>query len=352
MKIQKCFLYTNSGVRSQWRHQVLSRYTHLRRYKSGSTLQYKPLDVLDNANIATFRQRYFITERPILLPRQSFRDLPAYERWFHHPQTGPNVAKLNTGYLAQHGAEAIVPLELTQPQTSDPTDSEQESNSFRQFHAPLDLFLQWITAAESQSAPQPQSTRLYLAQCQLLDLPQILRDDFPTPTIVAQAGKGDVYDTNVWIGYPPTYTPLHRDPNPNLFVQLAGRKVVRLLAPQDGQKVFSLVRGHLGRSGGRDAAVFRGDEMMQGRERVLLEQAVWDNTDTNTTTIEGTVCEGFEAEVEAGDGLFIPKGWWHSIKGTGEGVTASVSLIYLFGCSCVFANFLGQLVVSLAELFY
>jgi hypothetical protein len=35
------------------------------------------------------------------------------------------------------------------------------------------------------------------------------------------------------IGHPPTYTPLHRDPNPNIFVQLAGEKVVRLLAPTD-----------------------------------------------------------------------------------------------------------------------
>jgi ribosomal protein L16 Arg81 hydroxylase len=36
---------------------------------------------------------------------------------------------------------------------------------------------------------------------------------------------------------------------------------------------------------------------------------------------------GYEAHLEAGDGLFIPKGWWHSIKGVGEGVTASVSVL-------------------------
>jgi hypothetical protein len=166
----------------------------------------------------------------------------------------------------------------------------------------------------------PQATRLYLAQCQLLDLPPILRADVPTPDIVAHAGKGDVYDANVWIGHPPTYTPLHRDPNPNLFVQLAGRKIVRLLAPEDGQAVFAGVRRQLGKSSDRGAAAIRGEEMMQGEERALLDDMVW-----GAPVSAGSDGKGVEAVLGAGDGLFIPKGWWHSIKGVGEGVTASVS---------------------------
>jgi ribosomal protein L16 Arg81 hydroxylase len=72
--------------------------------------------------------------------------------------------------------------------------------------------------------------------------------------------------------------------------------------------------------------------MMQGQERILLEQAVWDDADSDGTN--NVQDEGYEAHLEAGDGLFIPKGWWHSIKGIGEGVTASVSFIYLlFECS-------------------
>jgi hypothetical protein len=170
-----------------------------------------------------------------------------------------------------------------------------------------------------------QSSRLYLAQCQLLDLPAVLREDFPIPELVARAGKGDVYDTNVWIGHPPTYTPLHRDPNPNLFVQLAGEKVVRLLAPADGQAVFGAVRRELGKSGGREAAAFRGEEMMQGEERMLLDKMVWESP----VSAGSDAGVGFEARLGVGDGLFIPKGWWHSIKGVGEGVTGSVS-IHLF----------------------
>ncbi|KAJ5373519.1 hypothetical protein N7517_005525 [Penicillium concentricum] len=303
-------------------------YNHqsiIRTFSASSHPQYRPLDILQNATLDTFQQRCFLPEQPAILP-STFQNLPALKQWFNRaspestPGTSNPVASLNVEYLHKHGADAFVPLELTE---STPTnaasvsDGTTEMHSFRQFHAPLSLFLDWMRTAETT----PQSTRLYLAQCQLLDLPPMLRDDFPTPELVTLAGKGDVYDTNVWIGHPPTYTPLHRDPNPNLFVQLAGEKVVRLLAPADGQAVFGAVRRQLGKSGSREAAAFRGEEMMQGRERALLDEMVW-GTPVSAGSDAGV---GFEACLGAGDALFIPKGWWHSIKGVGGGVTASVN---------------------------
>ncbi|KAJ5095210.1 hypothetical protein N7532_007501 [Penicillium argentinense] len=287
-------------------------------FSTSSGRPYRPLETLHDARVETFRQQFFIPEKPTILPRSHFRDIPALKNWFQagngSPADAPDrTTRLNVEYLQSHAADAFVPLELTELSDTTATDVKR----FRQFHAPLNLFLEWMRMAETS----PQATRLYLAQCQLLDLPVILRDDFPTPAIVAQAGKGDVYDTNVWIGHPPTYTPLHRDPNPNLFVQLAGRKVVRLLPPGDGQGVFSAVRRQLGRSSDRGAAAIRGEEMMQGEERALLDQMVWD-VPVSAGSESGT---GFEAELGTGDGLFIPKGWWHSIKGLGEGVTASVN---------------------------
>ncbi|KAF4159394.1 hypothetical protein CNMCM6936_001504 [Aspergillus lentulus] len=293
-----------------------------RSISSTSQNRYRPLRPVRVVEIDDFRSSYFHPELPVLLPRQHFRDLPACERWFQTvPSSNGHDRRLNTAYLQEHGGDSFVPLELTQSpaETKAPGATVPGLNelSFRQFHAPLSLFLDWMRTAELQS----QAMRLYLAQCQLLDLPPVLRDDFPTPELVLKAGKGDVYDTNVWIGHPPTYTPLHRDPNPNLFVQIAGRKVVRLLAPDAGQRVFASVRRQLGRSGDREAAAFRGEEMMQGQERTLLEQAVWEDADSDGTN--NVQDEGYEAHLEAGDGLFIPKGWWHSIKGVGEGVTAS-----------------------------
>lgn len=281
-----------------------------RAFNTSAIRAYRTLDSLPDPGLDTFRQQCFIPERPGLVPR-SLLDLPASVKWFKQENSSP--ARLNVDYLHKLAGDAFVPLELTESSSNAPEDAP--SMSFRQFHAPLSLFLDWMRLVETS----PQSSRLYLAQCQLLDLPQALREDFPTPEIVSKAGRGDVYDTNLWIGHPPTYTPLHRDPNPNIFGQLAGQKVVRLLSPDEGQALFSKTRSQLGKSSDRGSAAFRGDEMMQGQERALLDEMVWGSSVSNS---------GFEVHMEAGDGLFIPKGWWHSIKGIGEGVTASVSILY------------------------
>jgi hypothetical protein len=324
MKLQPWSIRVRAGLpRSSLHYKPRSS---IRTLSAPSHPQYRPLGILENATLDTFQQRCFLPEQPAILPRSTFQGLPALKQWFKSasPQSTLGTLSLNLEYLHKHGADAFVPLELTESTstdtTSEPDDRATEIHSFRQFHAPLTLFLDWMRTAEST----PQSTRLYLAQCQLLDLPPVLRADFPTPELVVRAGKGDVYDTNVWIGHPPTYTPLHRDPNPNIFVQLAGEKVVRLLAPTDGQAVFGAVRRQLGKSGSREAAAFRGEEMMQGRERALLDEMVW-GTPVSAGSDAGV---GFEACLGPSDGLFIPRGWWHSIKGVGGGVTASVSMFH------------------------
>ena len=158
---------------------------------------------------------------------------------------------------------------------------------------------------------------IYLAQASLSGLPPSLLEDLPTPEIVLKAGKGDVYDTSIWLGQAPTYTPLHRDPNPNLFVQLAGRKQVRLFKPDLGNAIFHHVQASIG---GAANATMRGAEMMEGAERIALERAVWKPHSDAFWTAEGLQCE-----VGPGDGLFIPKGWWHSIKGIGQGMIGSVN---------------------------
>lgn len=166
---------------------------------------------------------------------------------------------------------------------------------------------------------------MYLAQASLSDLPAGLRADVPTPELVLRAGKGDVYSTSIWLGQAPTYTPLHRDPNPNLFVQLAGSKRVRLFAPDLGTAIFHHVQQVVG---GRASASMRGVEMMQGEERRVLEDAVWGDADADDEAGQQErfwESEGWECEVGAGDALFIPKGWWHSIKGIGRGMTGSVN---------------------------
>ena len=252
-----------------------------------------------------FRQKAFEAQVPAHFPRQTKTLMGAQNHWFklspsQNDDVSPRAFSLNQEFWKKYH-DILVPLELT--------EIHRNGTTFKRTQAPLGVLLHWMEQATDES-----SQRLYLAQCQLADLPQSLRDDVPTPELVHQAGKGDIYDASLWMGLAPTYTPLHRDPNPNLFLQLAGRKVVRLFPPNVGASIFAVVQEKLGHNA---SSTFRGEEMMQGAEKELLEQEVWDRKHNHQ--------DEFEAILDHGEALFIPLGWWHSIKGVGKGVTASVN---------------------------
>ena len=288
---------------------------------------------LEHASVETLREEGFKPSLPCLLPRRSFADMPAIGKWFQRSLGGSEEVAMNLGYLNRFG-HAMVPLEFTRLPPLEA--SEPIKYDFMRSKAPLSLFLEW-----TQHAAPGTLDRLYLAQASFADLPQDLVDDLPAPELVTKVGKGDIYDTNIWIGLSPTYTPLHRDPNPNLFVQLAGSKSVRIVKPEVGEKVFAHVQRVLGKSG---SAAFRGEEMMRGDERAMLEDQVWGKC----SELSDESLRGYEIELGSGDGLFIPKGWWHSIKGTGKGITASVrySALPASLVPLVKSEYLGQLVVS------
>ncbi|KAF2131617.1 Clavaminate synthase-like protein, partial [Dothidotthia symphoricarpi CBS 119687] len=218
----------------------------------------------------------FDANEPVVF-RNSFIHLPAISKWFTTSSTDTQFCyhELKTAYLSQHG-DAIVPLELTR------TSLDPQNATFERFNAPLSLLL-----AHIMGPPTP-SSRLYLAQHSLADLPSTLQADLPTPTLLSRLGRGDIYASSLWMGRPPTRTPLHRDPNPNLFVQLAGRKFVRLMRPEVGRGVYEKI--------GRGArANMRGEEMMGGDEMEELERSVWED--------DGEESVGVEAELGSGDAL-------------------------------------------------
>ena len=255
----------------------------------------RPVQRLKTWDIDRFCQRAFQPQIAALLPCERAILPPAFSKWFDGGKA------LAPKYWNEY-RDTIVPLELT-------SEAPGGQSTFEKYEAPLGIFLDWT----SQS-PASSRHRFYLAQCPVQDLPRGVRDDLPTPELVLQAGKGDLYDTNIWIGQAPTYTPLHRDPNHNLFMQLAGTKIVRLYRPRDGEIIFKNLQKKLGRDG---SAVFRGDEMMMGEEKRMLEGAVWGNVDAQY--------EIFSATVQPGMALYIPLGWWHSIKSTGYGIPSSVN---------------------------
>lgn len=290
------------------------------------------LDQMKLLDVDNFRTHFFKPGLPATLPAGCFEHLPAVNKWFTNARKRD---ELNVNYLREF-KDTIVPIELYRAAV------EKQNAVFHRSALALGDYMNMM-----EELRDDQSTRVYLAQCPIADLPPKLRADLPTPDLVKLAGTGDVYDSSIWLGEAPTFTPLHKDPNPNLFVQLCGTKVVRLVQPSQGEALLHKARNTAPQNGAGSA--IRGDEMMAGKERDALERLVWDPSDSDLVM--------FEAELEAGDGVFIPKGWWHSIKGIGQGMIGSVSLFHSYS---VFADSLntktnrgsaGQLVVSLMQRF-
>jgi hypothetical protein len=317
---------------------------------------------LQDFNVHQFRQIAFTPETPLLITTSTehSRDtateasLPATRKWFRVDRvtTGDEQAfkefrySLSRSYDWEKFKDVMLPYELMAPPVNqiDGIDfvakfrkhlmlqnkeylaeflpsydilTTSNEEKFHSFQAPLELFLEASRRQEcSEHGIDSDGAywlgKLYIAQAQIADLPRELQAALPTPRIVSEAGKGDIYDSNIWLGIPSTYTPLHKDPNPNLFVQLTSSKVVRLFRPDVGRGIFHRVQMQLG---AQSSMSFRGEEMMQGPERSLLEHAVWVNPPE----------DGHEVVVRPGDALFIPKGWWHSIKSMGTDITASVN---------------------------
>ncbi|KAI5805938.1 hypothetical protein EDC01DRAFT_640915 [Geopyxis carbonaria] len=253
----------------------------------------RPLPLLSKASVSVFQTSFFAPQLPCRFPRSHFTQLlPAISTWFNPDST------LNRDFFSRTIGDQykFVSVEVT-----------SVDGTFERKDIPFLLFLEYL----SLESPSESLPNLYLAQVSLLDaFPELQKSFEPTPDFVTSAGKGDIYATNLWLGRSNAInTPLHKDPNPNLFVQLCGRKKLRLFEPDVGKRLLQDVDDT-----GHSLIAFRGEDMMVGERKEAIEEQVWEKSK-----------EGFEIEVEPGDGIFIPRGWWHAVRGVGTGVGGSVN---------------------------
>jgi hypothetical protein len=247
--------------------------------------------ILRTVTASAFRDLHFTPQTPCLTPPGHFLSrLPAISTWFSVQQR-----TLDLPFFRRTLSES----ELATPVTVE--SSTTANDGFERITIPFALLLQYLALP----TPPKELPNLYLAQVPLLDLIPSLRASLPTPGLVEETGRGDIYATNLWLGRSEVInTPLHKDPNPNLFVQIAGSKRIRLFSPEEGRMLVGEVRRF------RQA-----EEMMMGEQARRVDEKVW-GVDHE---------EGFEVEVRPGDGVFIPTGWWHAVKGVGDGVGGSVN---------------------------
>lgn len=286
-------------------------------------------------SIQSFRNGAFAEKKPLLFRKDQgspTNSLPALTKWFQNPTsisaTTPGLSKSLEEFHQLPFPYEIVGASEEKMQaiaafgkslTASPDFGDQiisgilhstlagsSGGEFFQLYAPLRLLAKALEFNQTRRASGQSTVELYIAQSLLEDMPAELKNDLPPPELVLEAGKGDIYSSSIWLGTEPTYTPLHRDPNPNLFCQLYSQKVVRLLPPQLGEQLYFQVQVKLRQQG---SSRMRSREMMEGEERKVLHAEVWEP--------EKPIEEMCEAELDAGDALFIPEGWWHSVKSKG-----------------------------------
>lgn len=281
-----------------------------------------PMPTSSNTAIESFRNNVFSRNVPSVIRRGAgspAERIPALSSWVASGALSPRLREFENWvfpyeivtlssetrhHLSEFGAWLLKggeDIDMVLSQLLESALVEAGADQFLQMHAPLRLLVKAIEFNKAAISNNP--IQIYIAQSSLSELPDLLQSDLEAPAEVRAAGKGDIYTSSIWLGTEPTYTPLHRDPNPNLFCQLFGVKSVRLLHPSLGQSLFHRVQKQIGQQG---SSYMRTSEMMQGEERAALQHAVW-GSDADLGDI-------YEVAVHPGDSLFIPTGWWHAVK--------------------------------------
>jgi hypothetical protein len=211
-------------------------------------------------------QSILIGNKPTILS-QCFVDLPAIIKW---PQRT---------YL-QRFADHLIEIEVS-PHDA-PGYGERHEVSLGDYLGMLEHSLPF---------------RVYMAQFPLFERIPELQSDVMTPFVTEILRQGEKYSTSTWIGKR-SLTPLHHDPKAltNLFIQVCGRKRVRMFSPETPREILQVGAGTLRNTASVD---------------------VWGK--------EVDLGDGFEGTIGAGDGLIIPRQWWHSLQSDEDTLNISVN---------------------------
>ncbi|KAK6339180.1 hypothetical protein TWF718_008603 [Orbilia javanica] len=297
--------------------------------------------------------------------------IPAFKSWFlPNSPNELNIPYLNSLSSPSSSLQTTVPVEITLP------SGDVEVSSFE-----FDDFLSYLSSPDLD----PEIPKLYLTQHPpplhlLHDLPPPFphlgfktRPPFRKTTTTAppkaqevekerkeeeekENPEIDIYSTSLWLSRIPhsiqtqTHTPLHRDPTDNIFLQLASSKIITTIPPLLGDKIFSHLHRHSKLSSTDPRGRIR-DGLLEWKESSVLDRVVWydengkkdgeggeleaeDEIERGVINLLKSSGEVYKTVVRKGEAVYIPAGWWHSVKSVlpdhteeleGKGVVASMN---------------------------
>jgi hypothetical protein len=172
--------------------------------------------------------------------------------------------------------------------------------NLQQGRAVLKDFLEFISKPKDALDGLP---RVFLAQYELNQIPE-MEEDVKCPEI-CQTGKGHLYRTNIWFGSPlGTISPCHIDPFNNILIQIVGKKKVEVIDPCYSPHLYPAY-----------GTVQKNTSRVDFEKPDLKEFPKF------------AEAERHMAELNPGDGLFIPFKWWHYCKT--EDLSCSVNFWWL-----------------------
>ncbi|XP_067145496.1 lysine-specific demethylase 8 [Centruroides vittatus] len=131
----------------------------------------------------------------------------------------------------------------------------------------------------------------YLAQHNLFDQIQELRNDIAIPTYCSLAESEDEVDINAWFGPEGTISPLHHDPKHNLLAQVMGEKYVRLYDEENTPMLYP-----------------HPSKLLDNTSQVDVE-----NPDLNKFP-KFSSAQYQECILKSGEVLYIPRKCWHYVR--------------------------------------
>ncbi|PWN30093.1 Clavaminate synthase-like protein [Jaminaea rosea] len=235
----------------------------------------------------------------------------AVEKWSHVDEKGRETLQ---GMRVDEMEESIIEVEVGQRGRG-----YLDQGSWEKVKMPFGTFLDAFIAGSIPSLTSSTTDLIgYVAQQDLLALSPTLAKQCPSlpHTTVGPRGDQEQWRTNTWVGPRGTFTPIHRDPYENIFVQVVGKKRFHVFPPA-AQPYLYLEKG--GRQQNTSTVptenyLLRGvDEGQRQKDFPLLNEAAKQAEAANVT-------------LEPGDALFLPRGWFHCVAS----LTTSASVNFWF----------------------
>jgi hypothetical protein len=218
-----------------------------------------------------FLERFYAPGRPVVLTEQ-IADWPALKLW-------------TPEYLKQ--AVGAAEVEFQGGRESDPL-FERNKDAHRRT-APFDAFIDRIASAQGNEA----YLTAYNSARNIQALASLAKDVRPPPDLLT--AEGEHSHGMMWIGPAGAWTPLHHDLTNNLIAQVVGRKRLLLAPPGYTSRLYN--RQH----------VFSDVQDLERFDASLFPDLAGVHV--------------YPVELEPGEALFVPLGWWHQARALDFSVT-------------------------------